>query len=97
MPYFLEFDSPRAGDFTPLRLIPTGRRVVLGLISTKTSILENPDTLMRRLDEAALPIDPAAICISPQCGFASTIGGNPLTIREQRAKLSLVVETAAAL
>jgi 5-methyltetrahydropteroyltriglutamate--homocysteine methyltransferase len=70
---------------------------VLGLISTKTPILENPDTLMRRLDEAALPIDPAAICISPQCGFASTIGGNPLTIREQRAKLSLVVETAAAL
>lgn len=95
--YFLEFDSPRAGDFTPLRFMPTGRRVVLGLISTKTPILENPDTLMRRLDEAALHIDPAAICISPQCGFASTIGGNPLTISEQRAKLSLVVETAAAL
>ncbi|MEE2804384.1 MAG: 5-methyltetrahydropteroyltriglutamate--homocysteine S-methyltransferase [Pseudomonadota bacterium] len=92
--FFLEFDSPRAGDFMPLRFMPADRRVVLGLVSSKSPVLETQDYLQRRLDEAARVVEPASLCISPQCGFASTIGGNPLTVDDQRAKLTLVVETA---
>ncbi|MGH9030641.1 MAG: 5-methyltetrahydropteroyltriglutamate--homocysteine S-methyltransferase [Acidimicrobiia bacterium] len=91
---FLEFDSERAGDFEPLRFVPDGVDVVLGLVSSKTPELENPDDLMRRIEDAAsfVPID--RLGISPQCGFASTAGGNPLTEDDERRKLALVVEVA---
>jgi 5-methyltetrahydropteroyltriglutamate--homocysteine methyltransferase len=91
---FLEYDSPRAGDFTPLRYVPDGRTVVLGLVSTKTGELEAKDTLKRRIDEAARFVDMDRLCLSPQCGFASRDKGNPITVDDQIAKLSLVVEVA---
>ncbi len=93
--FFLEYDSPRAGDFSPLRLIPREKFVRLGLISSKTAALENKDDLKRRIDEAAkfVPLD--SLGISPQCGFASTAGGNPLTAEDQKAKLRLVVQVAS--
>jgi 5-methyltetrahydropteroyltriglutamate--homocysteine methyltransferase len=93
--FFLEYDSPRAGDFSPLRLIPREKFVRLGLISSKTAALENKDDLKRRIDEAAkfVPLD--SLGISPQCGFASTAGGNPLTAEDETAKLRLVVEVAS--
>ena len=92
--YFMEYDSDRAGDFQPLRHVPKGKHVILGLISTKTPVLEAKDTLKRRIDEASkfLPLD--QLCLSPQCGFASNFMGNPLTEDDERRKLSLVVETA---
>ena len=92
--FFLEYDSPRAGDFAPLRFLPKGKFAVLGLISSKTPELETKDGLKRRIDEAArfAPLD--NLCLSPQCGFASVAGGNDLTEDEQRRKLALVVETA---
>lgn len=92
--FFLEYDSPRAGDFSPLRLMPRDKFVVLGLVSSKTPVLENKDALKRRIDEAGklLPLDNLAL--SPQCGFASTVGGNPLTVEDEKAKLRLIVETA---
>ncbi len=95
--FFLEYDTPRAGDFAPLRFVPAGKRVVLGLISSKTPALEPVDALRRRIDAAAefLPLD--QLCLSPQCGFASTVAGNPLTETDEIAKLRLVVETAAAI
>ena len=94
--FFLEYDTPRAGDFAPLRFVPEGKIVVLGLVSSKSPEMERPDTLKRRIGEAAqhLPLDQLAL--SPQCGFASTVAGNPVTPEIQRAKLALVVETAAA-
>ena len=93
--FFLEYDTPRAGDFAPLRFVPAGKRVVLGLISSKTPALEPTDALRRRVDAATefLPLD--QLCLSPQCGFASTVAGNPLTETDEIAKLRLVVETAA--
>ena len=92
--YFMEYDSDRAGDFQPLRHVPKGKHVILGLISTKTPVLEAKDTLKRRIDEASkfLPLD--QLCLSPQCGFASNFMGNPLTEDDERRKLALVVETA---
>ena len=92
--FFLEYDSPRAGDFSPLRFVPRGRAVVLGLVSTKSPALENKDDLKRRIDEASrfAPLDHLAI--SPQCGFASVDTGNPVSPADQEAKLRLVVETA---
>jgi 5-methyltetrahydropteroyltriglutamate--homocysteine methyltransferase len=92
--FFMEYDSDRAGDFQPLRHVPKGKRVVLGLVSTKTPVLEARDALKRRIDEAAkyLPLD--QLCLSPQCGFASNFMGNPLTIDDERRKLELVVRTA---
>jgi 5-methyltetrahydropteroyltriglutamate--homocysteine methyltransferase len=91
---FMEYDTPRAGDFTPLRYVPDGKTVVLGLVSTKTPALEPKDVLKRRIDEAArfVPLD--RLCLSPQCGFASRDIGNPVTVEDEIAKLSLVVETA---
>ncbi len=92
--YFLEYDSARAGGFEPLRFLPKGKSLVLGVMSSKTGELESADTLMRRIDAAGkfAPLDQLAI--SPQCGFASSIKGNPLTPAEQEAKLARLVEVA---
>jgi methionine synthase II (cobalamin-independent) len=92
--FFLEWDDARSGGFEPLRFLPKGKLVVLGLVSTKTGDLESKDELKRRIDQAAkyAPLD--QLCLSPQCGFASTVEGNDLTEAEQTAKLRLVVETA---
>ena len=95
--FLLEFDTPRAGGFAPLRFMPEGKGVVLGLVSSKTPVLESKDVLKRRTDEAARYVDATRLAISPQCGFASTIGGNPLSEADQRAKLRLCVDAAAAI
>jgi methionine synthase II (cobalamin-independent) len=92
--FLLEYDTARAGDFKPLRFVPDGKGVVLGLVSTKAPALETLDGLKARVDEAARYIDPARLGIGPQCGFASTAAGNPLTEADQRAKLRLVVDAA---
>jgi methionine synthase II (cobalamin-independent) len=92
--FFLEYDDARSGTFAPLRFVPKGKKVVLGLVTTKKGALESKDVLKRRIDEAAkiLPLD--QLCLSPQCGFSSTVDGNALTVAEEAAKLRLVVETA---
>ena len=92
--YFLEYDDARSGGFEPLRFVPKGKRVVLGLVTTKRGALERKDDLKRRVDEAAKYIDIEQLCLSPQCGFSSTVDGNALSAEEQRAKLRLIVETA---
>jgi len=94
--FFLEYDSARAGDFSPLRYLPRGKRVVLGLVSTKTAALEAKDTLIRRIEEAAQVVPVDQLSLSPQCGFASVAGGNLLTEDDQKKKLDLVVEMADA-
>jgi 5-methyltetrahydropteroyltriglutamate--homocysteine methyltransferase len=97
MPYdgfFLEFDDARSGDFSPLRHAPRSVRVVLGLVSSKMGALESTDSLRRRLDEAARFLPLEQLCVSPQCGFSSTLEGNELALEEQRAKLALCVELA---
>jgi len=91
---FLEYDTERAGGFEPLRFVRKGMRVVLGLVSTKTGVLESKDALKRRIDEAAKYVPLENLCLSPQCGFASTEGGNKLSEDEERRKLALVVEVA---
>jgi 5-methyltetrahydropteroyltriglutamate--homocysteine methyltransferase len=93
--FLLEYDTPRAGDFAPLRFVPKDKGVVLGLVSTKTPVLEDVDVLKRRVDEAARAIDFERLAIGPQCGFASTVAGNPLSEADQRAKLALLVRAAA--
>ena len=95
--FFLEYDDERSGGFEPLRHIPKGKRVVLGLVSSKVPALESLDFLRKRIDEAGRHIDLARTGISPQCGFASTMGGNPVTEADERAKLRLCVEAARAL
>jgi len=95
--FLLEFDTPRAGGFGPLRHVPKDKGVVLGLVSSKTPTLEQLDELRRRADEAARYVDAARLAISPQCGFASTMGGNPLTEADERAKLKLCVDAARAI
>ncbi len=92
--FLLEFDTPRAGGFAPLRFVPRDKGVVLGLVSSKTPVLEKIDELKRRTDEAGRYIDPARLAVSPQCGFASTMGGNPVTEADERAKLKLCVDAA---
>jgi 5-methyltetrahydropteroyltriglutamate--homocysteine methyltransferase len=92
--FLLEYDSERAGDFTPLRLLPKHKSVVLGLISTKHSGLEDKAELKRRVEEAARHVDLDRLAVSPQCGFASSEAGNPVTTETQEAKLRLVVELA---
>jgi 5-methyltetrahydropteroyltriglutamate--homocysteine methyltransferase len=92
--YFMEYDSERAGGFEPLRLVPKDKVVVLGLVTTKTGKLESRDEIMRRVDAAAKFIDVNQLCLSPQCGFASTEEGNLLTEEEQWAKLEMVVKLA---
>ena len=93
--FFLEFDDERSGSFEPLRFVPEGKMVVLGLVTTKRGELENKDALKRRIDEAAKYVPLDQLCLSPQCGFSSTVEGNVLTCDEQAAKLRLVVDTAA--
>ena len=92
--FLLEYDTERAGGFAPLRFVPRGKMVVLGLISSKDPQLESQDQLLRRIDEAAQYVPIESLALSPQCGFASTAPGNQLTWDEQRRKLELVVEAA---
>jgi 5-methyltetrahydropteroyltriglutamate--homocysteine methyltransferase len=92
--YFMEYDDSRSGDFKPLRFLPKGKTVVLGLVTTKFGTLEDKDDLKRRIEAAAhyAPLDQLAL--SPQCGFSSTVHGNDIAVEAQRAKLRLVIETA---
>jgi 5-methyltetrahydropteroyltriglutamate--homocysteine methyltransferase len=92
--FFMEFDDERSGGFEPLRLLPRGKKVVLGLVSTKTGKLESRDALRRRIDEAARFVPLEYLCLSPQCGFSSTHHGNALSCDEQWRKLERVVEVA---
>ena len=92
--YFMEFDSERAGGFDPLRFVPKGKTVVLGLVTSKSGALESSDDLQRRIEAAAKFVDIDQLCLSPQCGFASTEEGNSLTEDEQWAKLGRIVEVA---
>lgn len=92
--FLLEYDSERAGDFSPLRFMPADKLVVLGLITTKSPQLEKQDELLRRIDEASKYVPLDRLALSPQCGFASTLVGNPLSWDDQRRKLELVVDTA---
>lgn len=92
--FFLEYDSERAGDFSPLRWLPAGKHVVLGLVSTKRADLESADALRRRIDEAARHVPMERLALSPQCGFASVAGGNLLSEEDQAAKLRRVVDVA---
>ncbi len=92
--FFLEYDDARSGGFEPLRFVPKGKTVVLGLVSTKTGALEKKDDLKRRIEQAAKYVPLEQLCLSPQCGFSSTVEGNALTVDDQIAKLRLVVETA---
>jgi 5-methyltetrahydropteroyltriglutamate--homocysteine methyltransferase len=95
--FLLEYDTPRAGDFAPLRFVPKEKGVVLGLVSSKVSALEPVDQLRRRVDEASGHIDADRLALSPQCGFASTVAGNPISEDGMRAKLARVVEAARAI
>jgi 5-methyltetrahydropteroyltriglutamate--homocysteine methyltransferase len=95
--FLLEYDTPRAGDFAPLRFLPKSKGVVLGLVSSKAPALEELDELKRRAEAAARFVDPDRLAISPQCGFASTVAGNPLTEADMRAKLALCVDAARAI
>jgi 5-methyltetrahydropteroyltriglutamate--homocysteine methyltransferase len=92
--FFLEYDDERSGGFEPLRFVPKGKRVVLGLVTTKRPRLESKDDLKRRIDEAARYIPLDQLCLSGQCGFSSTVEGNLLTLEDEIAKLRLIVETA---
>jgi 5-methyltetrahydropteroyltriglutamate--homocysteine methyltransferase len=93
--FFMEWDDERSGGFEPLRFVPKGKVVVLGLVTTKRGDLESKDDLKRRIEEASQYVDLDQLCLSPQCGFSSTVEGNALTEEQQWAKLRLVVETAA--
>jgi 5-methyltetrahydropteroyltriglutamate--homocysteine methyltransferase len=92
--FFLEFDDERSGDFSPLRLVPKDKLVVLGLVTSKRRELENKATLIKRVHEAAKYIDLDQLCLSPQCGFASSAYGNDVTVEDQIAKLRLIVDVA---
>jgi methionine synthase II (cobalamin-independent) len=92
--FFCEWDDERSGGFEPLRFVPKGKRVVLGLVTTKHGELESKDDLKRRIDDASRFVDPDQLCLSPQCGFSSTKEGNDLSHDQQWAKLRLIVETA---
>jgi len=92
--YFLEYDDARSGDFSPLRFVPKSKTVVLGLVTTKVGELESKDTLKRRIDEASRVVPLEQLCLSPQCGFSSTVHGNEIARESQVAKLRLIVETA---
>ncbi len=95
--YFLEFDTPRAGEFAPLRFLPRGKVAVLGIMSSKTPVLEKMDDLRRRVEEATKFAPLNQLAISPQCGFASSIGGNPMTEQQQEEKLLRLVEAARSI
>jgi 5-methyltetrahydropteroyltriglutamate--homocysteine methyltransferase len=93
--FFLEYDDARSGGFEPLRFVPKGKQVVLGLVTTKTGELERKDELKRRIEEASKFIAVEQLCLSPQCGFSSTVEGNALSYEQEVAKLELIVETAS--
>jgi 5-methyltetrahydropteroyltriglutamate--homocysteine methyltransferase len=93
--FFLEYDDARSGGFEPLRFVPPGKMVVLGLVTTKRGELESKDALKRRIEEASKYVAVDQLCVSPQCGFSSTVEGNVLSYDEQVAKLRLIVETAS--
>jgi 5-methyltetrahydropteroyltriglutamate--homocysteine methyltransferase len=90
----MEWDDERSGGFEPLRLVPKGKQVVLGLVTTKRGDLEDRELLLRRIEEASRFVDVEQLCLSPQCGFSSTFEGNDLTYDQQVAKLRLIVEVA---
>ncbi len=92
--FFLEYDTDRAGDFAPLRYVRDGKIVVLGLVSTKHAHLESKDALKRRIEAAARQVPLERLCLSPQCGFSSTVHGNEITLDDERRKLELVVDLA---
>jgi 5-methyltetrahydropteroyltriglutamate--homocysteine methyltransferase len=92
--FFLEYDDARSGGFEPLRFVPEGKYVVLGLVTTKRGELETKDELKRRIEEASRYVDLDQLCLSPQCGFSSTVEGNTVTYDQEVAKLRLIVETA---
>jgi 5-methyltetrahydropteroyltriglutamate--homocysteine methyltransferase len=92
--FFMEWDDARSGGFEPLRFVPKGKQVVLGLVTTKRGELESKDELKRRIEEASRYVDVDQLCLSPQCGFSSTVEGNVLSREQQAAKLQLIVETA---
>jgi 5-methyltetrahydropteroyltriglutamate--homocysteine methyltransferase len=93
--FFMEWDDARSGGFEPLRFVPPGKVVVLGLVTTKRGELEDRDTLRRRIEEASRYVDIDQLCLSPQCGFSSTVEGNVLSAEEQADKLRLIVDVAA--
>jgi 5-methyltetrahydropteroyltriglutamate--homocysteine methyltransferase len=93
--FFLEFDDARSGGFEPLKLVPKGKMVVLGLVTSKRPDMESKDALKRRIDEAARYVPIENLALSPQCGFSSTVDGNPLTREQQMAKLGLCIEVAS--
>src|SRR5262249_43228421 len=92
--YFLEYDSSRAGDFSPLRFVPKGKTVVLGLVSSKEGTHERKDVIKQRIHETARCVPIEQLALSPQCGFASNAEGNALTVDQEQAKLQLIVETS---
>jgi 5-methyltetrahydropteroyltriglutamate--homocysteine methyltransferase len=92
--FFLEYDDQRSGGFEPLRYIPKGKRVVLGLVSSKLPQLESKDNLKRRIEQASKFVPLENLCVSPQCGFSSTHHGNNLTVDQEKAKLQLCIEVA---
>src|SRR5947207_3292186 len=93
-PYMDEFYADHAGAFRPLRFVPKGKTVVLGLVTTKTGVLEKKDDIKRRIDEASKFVPIQQLALSPQCGFASNAEGNALTVDQEKAKLELIVETS---
>jgi 5-methyltetrahydropteroyltriglutamate--homocysteine methyltransferase len=93
--FFLEYDDARSGGFEPLRFVPPGKLVVLGLVTTKQPELESKDQLKRRIEEASRYVPLEQLCLSGQCGFSSTVEGNALTVDEEKAKIELIVQTAA--
>ncbi|HEY7430761.1 MAG TPA: 5-methyltetrahydropteroyltriglutamate--homocysteine S-methyltransferase [Streptosporangiaceae bacterium] len=92
--FFLEYDDERSGSFAPLRFVPPGKLVVLGLVTTKSGVLENPGDIKRRIEQAAAYVPLEQLCLSPQCGFSSTVEGNTLSYQQQVAKLELIVKVA---
>ncbi|MFV1988722.1 MAG: 5-methyltetrahydropteroyltriglutamate--homocysteine S-methyltransferase, partial [Gemmatimonadota bacterium] len=92
--FFLEYDTPRAGGFRPLRHVPDDKSVVLGLISTKSGALESADDIVARIEEAARIVPLERLAVSPQCGFSSTVAGNPLTLEDEEKKLRLLVDVS---
>ena len=92
--YFLEYDTPRAGSFAPLRFVPKGKTIVLGLVTSKKGVLESADELKRRINEAAKYVPLDQLALSPQCGFSSTVEGNRITVEEEIRKLERIVQVA---
>ena len=92
--YFLEYDTPRSGDFSPLSYVPKGKIIVLGLVSSKTPETQTQQDIIQKIEEATKFIDIGQLALSPQCGFASTVAGNPISLEDQKAKLAMVVEVA---